>query len=66
MSAMFPQSVYGRMRVYEARNDSDRSRFNRTIRHLVCGRSIDISTAPSSEMGPFQTEMLLQTINLKL
>ena len=50
MSAMFRQSVYGRLGGYEDLNDAERLRLDPTMRHVVGGRAIDKSAASTSEM----------------
>ena len=62
MSAMFRQSVYGKLGGYEDLNDAERLCVDPTMRHVVGGRAIDKSAASTSEMG--RVEICLSLIFL--
>ncbi len=53
------QSVFGRLAGYEDVNDADRLVLDPVMRQVVGERAVDAKAAPTSQMGQFETEVLL-------
>jgi hypothetical protein len=49
--AMLRQSAYGRLAGYEDVNDAERLRVDPVMRNVVGGRSVDCTTACTSQVG---------------
>src|SRR5918997_1346723 len=62
--AQLRQSVFGRLAGYEDVNDADRLGRDPTLRWIVGGRAVTHSAASASQMGRFETEVLVQEANL--
>src|SRR3954462_14900149 len=58
------QSVFGRLAGYEDVNDADRLSRDPAMRWIVGGRAVTQSAASASQMGRFETEVLVQEANL--
>jgi hypothetical protein len=65
LTALFRQSIYGRLAEYEDTNDADRLSVDPVMRQVVGGRATDHTAASTSQMGRFETEILTQPDNLK-
>ena len=63
-TALFRQSVFGRLAGYEDTNDADRLRVDPTMRHVVGGRAKEKLGASTSEMGRFETDILTRKENI--
>jgi len=61
LTALFRQSVYGRLAGYEDTNDAERLRVDPSLRRIV-GERVPAST---SEMSRFETEILSTDENMK-
>jgi hypothetical protein len=68
IAALLKQSIYGRLASYDDTNDNDAERLcvDPAMRHIAGGRATERSTASTSVMGRFETEMLTQPENLGL
>lgn len=64
LTALFRQSVYGRLAGYEDTNDAERLRFDPSVRRVVGERGKDRFAASTSEMSRFETEILATDGNL--
>ena len=64
LTALFRQSVYGRLAGYEDTNDAERLRVDPSLRRIVGERAKDRFAASSSEMSRFETEILATDENL--
>src|SRR3712207_1804780 len=62
--AQLRQSVFGRLAGYEDVNDADRLGRDPAMRWIVGGRAVTQSAASASQMGRFETEVLVQKTNL--
>src|SRR5215203_5561580 len=58
------QSVFGRLAGYEDVNDADRLGRDPAMRWIVGGRAVTQCAASASQMGRFETEVLVQEANL--
>ena len=64
MVALMRQSIFSRLAGYEDTNDAERLSVDPTMRHVVGGRATEHTTASTSQMGRFETEVLTQRGNL--
>ena len=64
LTALFRQSVYGRLAGYEDTNDAERLRVDPSLRRIVGERAKDRFAASTSEMSRFETEILATDENL--
>src|ERR687885_2449973 len=64
LSGQFRQSVFGRLAGYEDVNDADRLAHDPAMRWIVGGRAVTGQAASTSQMGRFETEVLVQEANL--
>src|SRR5918912_3183480 len=62
--AQLRQSVFGRLAGYEDVNDADRLAHDPAMRWIVGGRAVTQTAASASQMGRFETEVLVQEANL--
>src|SRR4051794_2482357 len=62
--AQLRQSVFGRLAGYEDVNDADRLDRDPAMRWIVGGRAVTQTAASASQMGRFETEVLVQEANL--
>src|SRR6476620_8798819 len=62
--AQLRQSVFGRLAGYEDVNDADRLAHDPALRWIVGGRAVTHNAASTSQMGRFETEVLVQEANL--
>ena len=62
--AQLRQSVFGRLAGYEDVNDADRLGRDPAMRWIVGGRAVTQNAASASQMGRFETEVLVQKANL--
>ncbi len=62
--AQFRQSVFGRLAGYEDVNDAERLAYDPAMRWIVGGRAVTHKAASASQMGRFETEVLVQEANL--
>ncbi len=62
--AQLRQSVFGRLAGYEDVNDADRLGRDPAMRWIVGGRAVTQTAASASQMGRFETEVLVQEANL--
>jgi hypothetical protein len=62
--AQLRQSVFGRLAGYEDVNDADRLGRDPAMRWIVGGRAVTQNAASASQMGRFETEVLVQEANL--
>src|SRR3954466_7786811 len=62
--AQLRQSVFGRLAGYEDVNDADRLAHDPALRWIVGGRAVMQNAASASQMGRFETEVLVQEANL--
>src|SRR4029450_11621119 len=62
--AQLRQSVFGRLAGYEDVNDADRLGREPAMRWIVGGRAVTQNAASASQMGRFETEVLVQEANL--
>ena len=60
----FRQSVFGRLAGYEDVNDADRLAHDPAMRWVVGGAAVTGQAASTSQMGRFETEVLVQGANL--
>ena len=65
LTALFRQSVYGRLAGYEDTNDAERLRVDPSLRRIVGERAKDRFAASTSEMSRFETEILATDENMK-
>ena len=65
MIGLLRQSVFSRLAGYEDTNDAERLSVDPTMRHVVGGRARDKHAASTSQMGRFETEVLIQPKNLE-
>jgi len=64
MVGLLRQSVFSRLAGYEDTNDAERLCVDPAMRHVVGGRARTKQAASTSQMGRFQTEVLIQPKNL--
>jgi hypothetical protein len=64
MIGLLRQSVFSRLAGYEDTNDAERLSVDPAMRHVVGGRARDRHAASTSQMGRFETEVLIQSKNL--
>ena len=64
LTALFRQSIYGRLAGYEDTNDAERLRVDPSLRRIVGERAKDRFAASTSEMSRFETEILATDENL--
>ena len=64
LTALFRQSVYGRLAGYEDTNDAERLRVDPSLRRIVGERAKDRFAASTSEMSRFESEILATDENL--
>ena len=64
MVGLLRQSVFSRLAGYEDTNDAERLSVDPSMRYVVGGRAKDNQAASTSQMGPFETEVLTQPKNL--
>src|ERR671921_1827360 len=62
--AQLRQSGFGRLAGYEDLNDADRLAHDPALRWIVGGRAVMQTAASTSQMGRFETEVLIQEANL--
>ncbi|ANY83066.1 transposase (plasmid) [Microvirga ossetica] len=62
--AQLRQSVFGRLAGYEDVNDAERLGRDPAMRWVVGGRAVTQNAASASQMGRFETEVLVQVANL--
>ena len=62
--AQLRQSLFGRLAGYEDVNDADRLGRDPAMRWVVGGRAVTQNAASTSQMGRFETEVLVQEANL--
>ena len=62
--AQLRQSVFGRLAGYEDVNDADLLAHDPALRWIVGGRAVTQTAASTSQMGRFETEVLVQEANL--
>src|ERR687885_315078 len=62
--AQLRQSVFGRLAGYEDVNDAERLARDPAMRWIVGGRAVTQTAASASQMGRFETEVLVQEANL--
>jgi hypothetical protein len=62
--AQLRQSVFGRLAGYEDVNDADRLGRDPAMRWIIGGRAVTQNAASASQMGRFETEVLVQKANL--
>src|SRR5215207_3896115 len=62
--AQLRQSMFGRLAGYEDVNDADRLAHDPALRWVVGGRAVTHNAASASQMGRFETEVLVQESNL--
>src|SRR5918994_323509 len=62
--AQLRPSVFGRLAGYEDVNDADRLGRDPAMRWIVGGRAVTQRAASASQMGRFETEVLVQQANL--
>src|SRR5215213_4592773 len=62
--AQLRQAVFGRLAGYEDVNDADRLAHDPALRWIVGGRAMAQTAASASQMGRFETEVLVQEVNL--
>src|ERR687885_378008 len=60
----FRQSVFGRLAGYEDVNDAERLAHDPAMRWVVGGQAVRAQAASTSQMGRFETEVLVQEANL--
>ena len=65
LTALFRQSVYGRLAGYEDTNDAERLRVDPSLRRIVGERAKDRFASSTSEMSRFETEILSTDENMK-
>src|SRR5215204_7416706 len=61
--AQLRQSVFARLAGYEDVNDADRLAHDPALRWVVGGRAVTQTAASASQMGRFETEVLVQEAN---
>jgi hypothetical protein len=64
MVGLLRQSVFSRLAGYEDTNDAERLSVDPAMRQVVGGRAKDRHAASTSQMGRFETEVLIQSKNL--
>ncbi len=64
LMAQLRQSVFGRLAGYEDVNDADRLGRDPAMRWIVGGHAVTQNAASASQMGRFETEVLVQEANL--
>ena len=64
--ALLRQSIYGRLAGYEDTNDAERLCVDPAMRQVVGERAKDKTAGSVSQMGRFETEILIQPQNLKV
>ena len=64
VTAMVRQSVYSRLAGYEDTNDAERLCVDPAMRRIVGGRATGKTAASSSQVGRFETEVLVDSDNL--
>ena len=60
VTAMVRQSVYSRLAGYEDTNDAERLCVDPAMRRLVGGRAIEKIAASTSQVGRFETQVLME------
>ena len=62
--AQLRQAIFGRLAGYEDVNDADRLAHDPALRWVVGSRAVTQSAASASQMGRFETEVLVQEASL--
>ena len=62
--ALSRQSIFGRLAGYEDVNDADYLAVDPVMRQIVGGRAVAFQAASASQMGRFETEVLITPENL--
>ena len=66
MTGQFRQSVFGRLGGYEDVNDADRLGRDPAMRWIVGGKAVERQAASTSQMGRFETELLVTDANIEV
>ena len=59
LTALLRQSIYSRLAGYDDTNDADRLSIDPVMRPVVGGRAVNRRAASTSQIGCFETELLL-------